>query len=308
MKLASMDLNLLVALDVLLEEQSVTRAAERLFIGQPAMSATLTRLRSVFDDPLLVRDGRGMRTSPVAESLRAPLASILSSIHHLVDSAGAFNPVESHRVFTVTASDYVGLVLLRPLLEYLSTAAPHLQIHVFPVQPNLIDDVARGVFDLAIYPRNLLPNNHPFHTEALFEDEFVCVVDADHPTVAEELTAEQFSILPYLASHQGIMRSVVESYLDECGLMRNTVMTTQSFVVAPFLLAGTPMFTLTQRRVTTILAGTHGFRVLDSPHRLPAVEEVMLWAPRNTSDAGLAWLRSVLKMLADRLEPLYQSH
>jgi DNA-binding transcriptional LysR family regulator len=307
MKLASLDLNLLVALDVLLEEQSVTRAAERLFIGQPAMSATLTRLRSVFDDPLLVRDGRGMRITPVAKSLRGPLASILSSIQHLVDSTSAFEPAESHRVFTITASDYVGLVLLRPLLEYLSTAAPHIQIRVLPVQPGLLDDVARGVSDLAIYPQNLLPDNHPFSTAELFDDEFVCVVDAGHPTVTEELTAEQFSSLPYLASHQGIMRSVVEAYLDDHGYARNTVMTTQSFVVAPFMLPGTPMFTLIQRRLTTILSGTNNFRVLSPPHPLPAVEEVMLWAPRNTNDPGLTWLRSVLRHLADQLEPIHRS-
>jgi DNA-binding transcriptional LysR family regulator len=298
-----MDLNLLVALDVLLEEQSVTRAAERLFIGQPAMSATLTRLRSAFDDPLLVRDGRGLRTTPVAESLRAPLAGILSNIQNLVDSVGAFDPAESHRAFTITASDYVGLVLLRPLLEYLSTAAPHVQIRVLPVRLGLLDDVARGDTDLAIYPQNLLPDNHPFSTEMLFEDEFVCVVDASHPTVTEELTADQFSSLPYLASHQGVMRSVVEGYLDERGYERNTVMTTQSFVVAPFLLPGTQMFTLIQRRLTTILAKTSSFLVLASPHSLPAIEEVMLWAPRNTNDAGLVWLRSVLSRLANQLDP-----
>lgn len=302
MKLASLDLNLLVALDVLLEEQSVTRAAERLFVGQPAMSGTLGKLRSVFNDPLLVRDGRGLRTTPLADSLREPLAGILSSIQHLVDSTGAFDPVSSDRAFTVTASDYVGLVLLRPLLEHVTREAPGVQIRVRPVQPGLLDDLMRGVTDLVIYPTELLPRNHPFEVADLFEDEFVCVVDANHPSVTGEMTAEQFATLPYLATNQGILRSIAEDHLDEAGLVRNTVMTAQSFVVAPFLLPGTRMFTLVQHRFADILMGDGRFRIVATPYALPPLRESMVWAPRKTADPGLVWLRSLLSELAGSLD------
>ncbi|MDO5684017.1 MAG: LysR family transcriptional regulator, partial [Propionibacteriaceae bacterium] len=217
MKLTSLDLNLLVALDALLDEESVTRAAERLFVGQPAMSATLAKLRSIFNDPLLVREGRGLRRTPTAEGLRAPLTRILVDIQHLIDSSHDFDPATSDRVFTIVASDYVGVVLLRPVLEYLATAAPQVEIVVRPVQPGLLDDLARGVADLVIYPAGLLPRNHPFNTRVLFEDHFVCVADSQHPDLDGELSVEQFATLPFLGANQGIMRSIAEEHLDANG-------------------------------------------------------------------------------------------
>ena len=126
MNLRSIDLNLLVSLDALLNESSVSRAADRMRVGQPAMSATLARLRALFDNPLLVRVGRELRLTPFAEALREPLAEVLAGIEAVVNAGVAFDPATSSRTFTVMASDYVALVLLRPLMERLtrSCASP----------------------------------------------------------------------------------------------------------------------------------------------------------------------------------------
>ncbi|MFH5823156.1 LysR family transcriptional regulator [Georgenia sp. AZ-5] len=301
MQLASLDLNLLVALDALLDEQSVTRAAERLHVGQSAMSATLARIRSIFDDPLLVRDGRSLKATPFGESLREPLAAVLREIQALVDRASLFDPEQSDRIFTVIASDYVALVLLRPLLERLAKEAPQIQIRVRPIEAGLLDDLGRGLVDLVIYPRELLPRNRPFSSQPLFEDRYVCVVDAAHPDVTDQLTQEQFASLPYLAASQGVLRSLADDHLDGDGLARNTMMVAQSFVMAPFLLPGTRMYTLIHQRLADILMADLRFKVLPPPYEIPPIHELMLWSPRDNADPGHAWLRHQLAGLAAEL-------
>lgn len=301
MKLSSVDLNLLVALDALLQEQSVTRAAERLFVGQPAMTATLNRLRALFEDPLMVRSGRGMQLTPLAESLRAPLAGVLNDVQRLFDAPQRFDPATSERVFTVTASDYAALVMLRPLLSLVARLAPGVQIRVFPVQAGLLEDLGKGLTDLVIYPRHFLPKNLAFSQELLFRDEFVCVADAAHPDLDQVMTREQFTGTPFLEANLGVMRSAGTEYLEQEGLRMNTVMTAQSFVVAPLLLSGTRMFTIVQRRLIEAMPGNKVFKLIEAPFPLPVVEEVMLWLPRNSGDPGLAWLRGVLSELAGEL-------
>ncbi|WP_405164485.1 LysR family transcriptional regulator [Nocardia sp. NBC_01499] len=301
MKLASFDLNLLVALDALLAEESVSRAAERLRIGQPAMSATLTRLRSVLGDPVLVRVGRAMERTVFAESLREPLAEILHDVELLLNSGTAFDPATSRRSFTIAASDYVTLMLLRPLIERLSTIAPEVSLRVIPGDAGMLENVRRGLIDLAIYPAELLPMNLPFRTEKLFTEDFVCVTAAANPDVGEELTVEQLSTLPYLAAAQGALASLADQRLDEAQIPRNTTMTAQSFVLAPFLLPGTRMYTIIQRRLAALLMDDARFRTLQPPIPIAAVHELLIWSPRRTADAGHDWLRAQLHNNAELL-------
>lgn len=301
MKLASFDLNLLVALDALLAEESVSRAAERLRIGQPAMSATLARLRSVLGDPVLVRVGRGMERTVFAESLRKPLAQILHDVEQLLNSGTAFDPATSRRSFTIAASDYVTLLLLRPFIERLGTIAPEVNVRVIPGDAGTFDNVRRGLADFAIYPAELLPVNLPFHTERLFADDFVCVTDAANPEVGEEMTVEQLSSLPYLAAWHGALASLADQHLDKAQIPRNTTMTAQSFVLAPFLLAGTRMYTIIQRRLAALLMDEARFQILRPPIPIAEVNELLIWSPRRSADAGHDWLKAQLHQSAELL-------
>jgi DNA-binding transcriptional LysR family regulator len=298
-ELASFDLNLLVALDALLAEQSVSRAAERLRIGQPAMSATLARLRSSLGDPLLVRAGRGLQKTAFAESLQEPLSDILHDVERLLHSGAAFDPATSRRSFTILASDYVSLVLLRRLIERLATIAPTVSVRVAPVDAGLMEQIRRGLVDIAIYPAELLPTNIPFHSEALFEDDFVCVTDSANDAVGNAITVDQLSSLPYLAASQGLLASLADQRLDEAHIPRNTTMVAQSFVVAPFLLPGTRMFTIIQRRLADLLMPEAHFKVLQLPIPIASIHEQMIWSPRRGADAGHAWLREQLQITAE---------
>lgn len=301
MRLANFDLNLLPALDALLNEQSVSRAAERLHIGQPAMSATLARLRSAFGDPLLVRSGRGLRRSGFADSLQEPVAEILRSVGHLLEAGEEFDPGTSHRTFTIVASDYVALILLRTLLERLSVIAPNVGVHVTPVGEKMMDNLGRGLVDLAIYPSEMLFDLKSFHAAPLFSDDFVCVTDAANLGVGEVLSLERLSTLPYLAVQQGELSSVIDKRLDEAGVSRNTTMTAQSFVMAPFMLPGTRMYTIVQRKLAELLMPEAHFRMDEPPVPVGTINEVMVWPHRRTVDPGHAWLRDELTVTARQL-------
>lgn len=298
MELASFDMNLLVALDALLSEESVSHAAQRLRIGQPAMSATLARLRTALGDPLLVRSGRGLQRTAYAESLREPLAEILRDVERLIRPGEAFNPATSRRSFTVLASDYVALVLLRPLIERLSEIAPHVSVRVNPVDASLMENIRRGLADLAVYPAELLPTNIPFHAEPLFEDDFVCVTDAANDEVGSRITVEQLTTLPYLAASQGLLASLADQRMDEAHLSRNTTMVAQSFVMAPFMLPGTKMYTIVQRRLAALLMPEAHFKALEPPIPIASIHELMIWSPRRGADPGHSWLRGQLQQSA----------
>ncbi|WP_205739577.1 LysR family transcriptional regulator [Georgenia sp. SYP-B2076] len=298
-KLANVDLNVLVALDALLAERSVTRAAERLMIGQSAMSSTLARLRRLFDDPLLVRQGRVLVPTPLAESLAAPVREALSIVESVLAVRTDFDPTTDQRTFTISASDYIALVLLRPLLERLNEEAPNVRVNILPINPvGFTDALRRNETDLLILPRELLGADVGYPHKTLFADRYLVAVDRDHPEVGDVITVEQFSALPYLAYRAGALIGLPETQLDQQQIPRNLQVTAQSFVVAPFLLRGTGLIMLIHERLGRLLAEQARLRLLDPPMPLVALQEVMVWTSRHTADVGHQWLRGRLLELA----------
>lgn len=298
MQLGSVDLNLLVALDALLEERNVSRAAARLLVGQPAMSSTLARLRSLFNDPLLVREGRGLVATPFALSLVEPVRDVLGRIDAIINVASDFDPQKDHRRFSIIASDYVALVLLRPLMERLPRIAPNVQIQVRLMEPDHVDQVSRGQVDALVMPRELLPESLTLPTEPLFSDTFVVAADAANPDIDEHFDVDAFSASPYLVCNSGVMQSIIERRLDTMGVPRNVEMVAQSFVMAPFLLPGTRLITVIQAKLADILLSSDRFRILPVPIDLADINEVMVSAPKRYTDAGHEWLRTQLKAVA----------
>ena len=159
MSLTGVDLNLLVALDALLAERSVTRAADRLGLSQPGMSNTLARLRRLFGDPLLVREGLILVPTPRAESLRQPIQEALSLIQQALDDRPGFDPARDRATFTVSCSDYSLLMLIGPLVRRLAAAAPGLTIQVLPRASDPVRLLRDGEADLVIEPAEIMPDN-----------------------------------------------------------------------------------------------------------------------------------------------------
>jgi DNA-binding transcriptional LysR family regulator len=294
MNLNGVDLNLLVALDALLAERNVTRAAERLSIGQPAMSAALNRLRKLFDDPLLSRVGGELAPTPLAETLVRPVQEAITAIQSVLSVRGSFDPGVDHRTFTLVASDYLALVLLQPLIRVLASAAPRVRVVVRPVAPEFLADLRRDRIDLAIVPRELMPERVGLPHEELFRDRYICAVDADNDEVGDALTTEQFTRHRHLASGGGVLPALGHRQLGAFGLLPAAEISTQTSLLTPFLLAGTDMITLVLERLGRRLQEAANIRLVEPPIPLQSITETMYWHPRRGDDPSHRWLREQL--------------
>lgn len=295
------DLNLLVALDALLAERNVTQAGRRLSLSQPAMSAALGRLRRLFDDQLLVRSGRQLEPTPFAEALAEPIREILAGVEQILAQRLHFDPASDARTFSVIASDYATVVLLRPLFEYLAEHAPRVRVAVAPLDPDFQERLRRDEVDLLVVPREVADKVAGLPSTTLFSDRFVCAVWRDHPAVGTSITVAQLSALPYLTYGAGALSSFVDIQLDALGITRQVEVTTQSFVIAPFLLRGTRFVAMVQERLGAEVAAAAGIRLLDPPVALRPITEAMFWHPRHDNDPGHRWLRAQIAKLAAEL-------
>lgn len=301
MPLGNFDLRLLPALAALLNERSVTRAAQRLALTQPAMSGTLARLRAVFGDELLVRTGRTMQLTPLAESLIVPVGELMTGIEQVVSSRQNFDPRRDARQFTLVAQDYALMVIIRPALASLAAEAPYVRIRVrssgFRDLPSLLH---RGEIDMAIVPEPL-SRRLGLPRETLLSDRFVGVVWRGNKEVSDPMTLAELTRLPYLAYGLGSAPSMVDAVLREHGLSNHPDMLVESFVVGVNMIRGTRQVTFVQERLARLFASRNGLRRVEPPVPLPELIETITWHPRATNDPAHRWLRERLRQIATDL-------
>jgi DNA-binding transcriptional LysR family regulator len=298
-----LDLNLLLAFEALIAERSVTRAAERMSVGQPAMSASLARLRKFFGDPLLVREGRSLVPTPRALELTDSFEEALDLIDSTVRASRGFDPRTAHRSFTVMASDYVLVLLLGPLVAELEAGAPNVRLTIRPISGDYFEQIDRLQLDLLILPEGAADSQA--RSARLFSDRLVCAVDARHPEVGERLTEEQFRTLPLVAYRGTRMEPMIEHWFRELGIDRAIAVGTESIVIQPLVLAGTRMMALIPERLGKHFAGQAGIRLLDPPYPLAPLHVAMYWAPRAGHDPGHKWLRDrILRAAAALAGPM----
>ncbi len=305
MNLRNVDLNLLVALDALLTERSVSRAGRRIGLSQSAMSAALARLRLVFRDPLLVRSGRNLALTRCAEGLIIPMREILGRIDQTISERPQFNPQTDARSFSISASDYATVVLLVPFVRKLVIEAPNITVHILPRFRDVAHVLKTDQADMVIEPRELFADPR-FPSQFLFSDRWLCAVDANNPYVRNDrLTMKQYLELPHLVYGIGIDRqlNLADQYVGQLGIRRRIDVTVESFLLVPFLLEGTPMVSLMLERAARRLSGITNVRTLRPPLKLPDIHEALYWHPRHTSDAGHRWLRERLWAVASELHP-----
>ncbi len=302
--LRCMDLNLILPLDALLEERHVTRAAETVGIGQSAMSAALSRLRKLFDDPLLVRSGRVLELTPMGQALVEPVRTVLMSLEHLVAVEPHFDPSADARSFTVVASDYVTLILLRPLLARLYQEAPHVAVNAIPVSSATAAGLERGQVDLVIMPAEIIPPGlADFPHRPLFDDRYVVAVWNQHREVGDTFEREALERLPYVRYNAtaGGAPAYVDIQLDNLGVRTNVALSTLSFTLVPSLLPGTALFGFVHERLVRASPARRELRVLESPIPLQPITETMYWHPVFHNDPAHHWLRECLATLAGNL-------
>jgi LysR family nod box-dependent transcriptional activator len=290
MNLRQFDLNLLVALDVLLTERNVTRAGERLYLSQPAMSGILARLRHAFDDELLVRVGRNLELTARAAELVEPVHSCVRQIEDLLNLDRPFDAATARWAFRIAASDYVVFLVLGPLLKRLTALAPNVSARFIALEPAAGERLASGDIDFAILPAEVEPN---LPSVPLFEDSWVCAVWRGHPHDGERFTLDEFLALPHLSFRLAgpDHGSIAENHLAQLGCERRIVASTESFATAPFLLRDTTLVSLVPRRLGERLRDAADIRLIEPPFEAPPLREKLIWSPRFTASAPHAWLR-----------------
>src|SRR5947199_5186305 len=303
MGLSGVDLNLLVALDALLAERSVTRAASRLGLSQPGMSNTLARLRKLFGDPLLVREGMALVPTPRAEALREPVREALGLIQQALAGRPGFDPARDRATFTVSCSDYSLLMLIGPLVRRLAAAAPGLTIQVLPRVADAVRLLRDGEADLVIEPAEIMPGV-TLPSLRLFADRWICCVWEGTTEVGEVMTVETYLRLGHLvySAVRGHPVSIVDTYLAQARVSRRTEFTVESFLLAPFLLQGTDLVAVVPERAAGHLRRTADVRFLEPPPPLPGITERLWWNPRPTMDPAHAWLRARIAEIATELD------
>jgi DNA-binding transcriptional LysR family regulator len=300
MNLRQFDLNLLVVLDVLLTERNVTRASERLFLSQPAVSGALARLRHAFQDELLVRVGRNLELTAFAAELAGPVHEAVVYLEDLLNLRRPFEPASARWSFRVAASDYVVFLLLGNLLRSLADRAPNISTRFLALEPSVGEQLAAGELDFAVLPAELEPS---LPSLPLFEDTWVCAVWSGHTHTRNQFTLDEFLATPHLSFRlSGPDRgSIAESYLAGLGFELKIVASTDSFATAPFSLRETPFATLVPRRMGERLQRAAEIRLIELPLAIPPLREKLIWSPRYTASPAHAWFRERIAEVARAL-------
>lgn len=289
--LRTLDLNLLKTLDALLDERSVTRAAARLSLTQPAVSGMLNRLRDYFDDPLFIRVPHGIVPTTRAEELATPIKRILADIDMLLQPV-AFDPLTANLTFTIAATDYALRAVVVPFIAALKTQAPGIRVRVVPVTPgSLVSQLEQGNIDVAIITPHTTPDE--LHSRALYDERYICMMRADHPNAGEPMTLDRFCALEHvLVSYEGDgFRGVTDSALEKIGRTRHVGLSVSSFLVLPDVLAISDMIAVVPERMAE---NRGGMFVCDVPVAVPGFTKSMAWHGRNHRDRAQVWLREII--------------
>ncbi|MFC0512325.1 LysR family transcriptional regulator [Asaia spathodeae] len=294
----TLDLNLLRALDMLLEEGSVTRTAERLGVTQPAVSNMLTRLRDHFGDPLLVRTQRGMTPTTRALDLVSPLKRILCEISTLCQP-DAFDPVSASFVVSVAATDYALQVVLLPFIARLRHEAPGITVAVYPLHDcRLQEQLEKGQLDMALITPETCPPDMLSLT--LFHEEYICAARKNHPDANGQMTLDQYCAADHIiVSYEGgQLCGATDRQLKALGRRRRVALSVPNFLALPELLLKTDLITMAPRR---LLLGRRDLALFPppSPLTVPGFDKILAWHCRTDSDPRYRWVREQLRSMSD---------
>lgn len=307
MRLQRLDLNLLVALDALLTERNVTRAAERIHISQPGMSAALQKLRDHFADQLLERIGRTLELTAKGRALADPVKTVLSRINELDDQSTSFEASAARRVFRISATTYCCEILATPLISRLREVAPLISVQFDELSADTADRILEGQIDFAITISarlldKMLAYEEFMRSEKLFTDEFVVAISKNHTHTAKTITLEELCGMGYLETRFGgsiigiselLWRQQVKQphtcgWLPNFHLTLDTVGRTDMVAILPSLLLATQ-------------GDRYDVRAIPVPFEMPTLEERLYWHRRNDSDPGHLWMERAIQEVARTL-------
>jgi LysR family nod box-dependent transcriptional activator len=299
MQLNRFDLNLLIALDALLRERNVTRAAERVFLSQPAMSAALQKLRAYFNDPLLVRVGRDLQLTPKGLSLVEPVHEVLLRVQATLATQPAFDPGSARQSFTLILAS-PALVLLAPrLLERLAREAPSVRCHLESLDAAALSRLEYGDADLCIAlddPRFFALRHWPewLRSAALRSVRWSWIADRDNAQLDAELEPERLRALPRAVAQSSSAAAAGASVADAAAVDAMVRASTDSLLALPFLVLGTPLIASIPERLAQYCAAWLPLKLVPDPERRGEELELALWHKRREPDPAHAWFRQLV--------------
>ncbi|WP_440998019.1 LysR family transcriptional regulator [Arhodomonas sp. SL1] len=301
MNFRGVDLNLLAVFDAILREGSITRAAERLEMSQPATSNALNRLREILHDPLFVRQARGMTPTPRARQLAGPIREALTLIRHTLSEQWLFDYANSAHRFRLAMSDYGDSVILPRLLEHLARVAPGVHLDVVASEhPALAQELRGGDIDLTIGNRDDLERE--FRSEPLLVEQFVCVARADHPEIRDRLTTELFAELRHVdVSHTRYLSRRIDDGLAAEGLERAVAAVVPSFLSVASIVTTTDLVATIPWRAAQAFSGMGGLRLLPPPLALGDAAVSQYWHSNTDNDPASQWLRRTVRTICQQL-------
>jgi LysR family transcriptional activator of mexEF-oprN operon len=302
--LASTDLNLLVAFDALMAERSVTRAGQRIGLGQPGMSAALARMRATFGDELFVRiPGKPMRPTTRAIALHAAIAEILAGVSRVLDAGATFDPATARGSIRIATGDPAGSVVAPRLLGLLCQEAPRINIRFVALDKrDAFDRLDRGDIDLVFSTFTKVPKR--IRRERLFTDTYVCVVRRDHArrTVPQTIDLETYATTPHiLATLAADDRGIVDEVLAKRGLRRRVAVTVPNIYLIPRLVADTGMISHLPRRIAAEMVQGYDLVTFPPPVTLPEWHIEMYWGAASASEPTTSWIRSRLSGIGKQI-------
>ena len=294
MDLYRLNLNLLIALDILLEEKNVTLAAKKIFLTQSAMSNNLQQLRVIFKDELLIREKSGMTLTGYAKELQPQLHRVLSELGCLVTNCRRFDPKTSARVFKIGLSDYLSALILPQLIERLQKDAPNIKIRIVSAYHfNSIESFEKEEYDLAI--GKIFQLSSPVQTQLLFKDTAVCIINPQHPLAQKKkITLKDYLAYQHIAvcADNPNFPPVIEQSLARLAAQRN-IQVSLPFVVSIFTLIEHSKNLIATIMKSTALLFQHKrcYAVKTLPFKIPATEFYLAWHRRFENDPGHQWIR-----------------
>ncbi len=295
-RLSGLNLNALVALDALLSERNVTRAARRVGITQPAMSQSLARLRELFDDPLLVRKGRGMVLTPRAEAMLLPLSDALLSVERALQLGMRFDPASSSRIFRIALSDLSATLILPSVLRRIAEQAPGIRVQVEPLSSGrLSEKLGAGEIDLvvAVY----LKSAEGLRSDTLLVDEYVCLVRHGHPLAKKKrVRIEDYQKHHHLAyTPVGFVPRPMSEAAAGLASTDGIRVSVPYMLAMPDLVRRTDLVATVPRGLLSAPVNLDGLVALAPPPELPRVVHAQWWHPRFDADPAHQWFREQVR-------------
>lgn len=289
----SLDLNLLIALKALLDEQHVSRAADKIGLSQPAMSRALGRLRVMFKDPLLVKGARGMTLTARASGLHQPLQSILNEISHLITDP-TVEPAQMQGEVLIATRDYEMVAILPDIIKKITSEAPKLTLRVVPLEGDDLSPLEQHEVDFVLSGTE--KQSAILHRATVLKDNFIAVLASTNPAAKEELSMERYLELKHCAvSFADSKTGRIDATLAEMGKQRNVIVKVPHFLAASFVVAESDLIATLPRKLGMQLATQAQFTARELPFKAPSFPIYLYWHVRNQSNPMHNWLRKMFK-------------